>query len=162
MTPCMPIMAHTDTLTPRLHVDSHMESHYTSAINWILANTCHLEHGMHYLDDFLAVCPPPSPHLHLANHHKALLLDTFAYLHVPVAAEKVEGLSMVLTLLSLELDTDALETPLPEDKRKRLHHLVTNTVTSARFLKCELASFLGHLSFAASAVPAGRTFLRRL
>ena len=120
------------------------------AINWILADTCRLEHVMHYLDDFLAVYPP---HLHLANHHKVLLLDTFAYLHVPVAAEKVEGLSTVLMLLSLELDTDALEILLPEDNRERLHRLVTNTVTSARFLKCELASLLGHLSFAARRTP---------
>ena len=66
------------------------------------------------------------------------------------------------TLPSLELDTDALEIRLPEDKRERLHRLVTNTVISARFFKCELASLLGYLSFAARAVPAGRTFLRCL
>ena len=32
----------------------------TSAINWTLTDTCNLEHVMHYLDDFLDVCPAPS------------------------------------------------------------------------------------------------------
>ena len=82
-----------------------------SAIDWILANTCHLEHVMHYLDDFLDVCPP---HLHLASHHNVLLLDTLAYMHVPVAPEKVDGRSTVLTFLSQELDTGGLEIRRPE------------------------------------------------
>ena len=83
-------------------------------------------------------------------------------MHVPVMAEKVEGVSTVLMFLGLELDTDVLEIRLPENKRERLHRLVTDTVASARLLKGELASLLGHLSFAARALPAGRTFLRRL
>ena len=83
-------------------------------------------------------------------------------MHVPVMAEKVEGVSTVLMFLGLELDTDVLEIRLPEDKRERLHRLVTDTVASARLLKCELASLLGHLPYAARALPAGRTFLRRL
>ena len=74
----------------------------------------------------------------------------------------MEGPSTVLTFLCRELDTDALEIRHPEDKREQLHRLVTDTVASARLLKRELASLLGHLSFAPRAVPAGRTFLRCL
>ena len=68
---------------------------------------------MHYLDDFLDVYTPDPG---LAARHRELILEIFAYLGVPVAEEKVEGPSTVLTYLGLKLDTDALEIWLPASK----------------------------------------------
>ena len=74
---------------------------FTTALNWILANTCHLSDVIHYLDDFLDVSPPVDA---IAHHHRPLILEMFAYLGVPVAPEKVEGPATSLTFLGLELD----------------------------------------------------------
>ncbi|XP_065177334.1 uncharacterized protein LOC135807904 [Sycon ciliatum] len=132
---------------------------FASALHWVLEDTCRLPHLIHYLDDFLNVSPPSLP---LAQHQKLLLLDLFAYLQVPVAPEKVDGPSTVLTFLGLELDTMALEIRLPPSKLTKLSTTVSALVQSGRVQKRDLASVLGKLSFASRAVPAGRTFLRRL
>lgn len=132
---------------------------FASALEWILRDTCHLAHVMHYLDDFLDVA---QPNLAIGQHHRALILDTFNYLNVPVAPEKVEGPTTVLTFLGLELDTVELEVRLPEEKRSALLDSIQTVQQATSMTKRELASLLGHLSFASRAVPAGRTFLRRL
>jgi len=132
---------------------------FATSLNWILKNICKLAHIMHYLDDFLDVC---TPNRSVAAHHRALILDMFAYLGVPVAEEKVEGPTTVLTYLGLELDTDALEIRLPLDKLTSLRDRVSEALHSGAIQKRDLASLLGHLSFASRAVPAGRTFLRRM
>ena len=130
-----------------------------TAINWVLVHVGSLPDVMHYLDDFLDICPPSSS---VAAKHKAIILDLFQFLNIPVATEKVEGPSTVLTFLGLELDTDRLEVRLPQSKLLALRRLVSTTLDQGCVLKRELASLLGHLSFASRAIPAGRTFLRRL
>ena len=112
---------------------------------------------MHYLDDFLGICLPSSS---LVAKHKAIILDLFQFLNVPVSTEKVEGPSTVLTFFGLELDTDRLEVCLPQ--LLALRRLVSTTLDKGCVLKRELASLLGHLSFTSRAIPAARTFLRRL
>ena len=47
-----------------------------SAINWIFANTCYLEHVMHYLDDFLDVCLRTFTWLTITRH--------FSLTHSPI------------------------------------------------------------------------------
>ena len=132
---------------------------FAVSLNWILTNVWRLPHVMHYLDDFLDVCPPS---MDLAMRHKTLILDMFSYLNVPIAPEKVEGPSTVLTFLGLELDSEQLEIRLPLSKLQPLRDHVSSVLHSERLSKRELASLLGHLSFASRAVPAGRTFLRRM
>ena len=65
----------------------------------------------------------------------------------------------MLTFLGLELDTKRLEVHLPPTRLADLRVLVNSTSEASKLCKCELASLLGHLSFASKAVPAGRTFL---
>ena len=132
---------------------------FATALNWILKDTCHLTDVIHYLDDFLNVSPPcPS----IAHHHRALILDTFSYLNVPVAPEKFEGPAISLTFLGLGLDTERLEIRPPDNKRTAYLHRVSSILTSGKVSKRELASVLGNLSFATQPIPAGRTFFRRL
>jgi hypothetical protein len=56
----------------------------------------------HYLDDFLVMGPPGSS---ICNDNLAILLKVCAGLGVPLAPEKQEGPSPVLTFLGIIIDT---------------------------------------------------------
>lgn len=132
---------------------------FATALHWILEDSCRLQHLIHYLDDFLHISPPS---VTLARRHRSLILDLFSYLGVPVATEKVEGPSTCLTFLGLELDTETFEIRLPEAKRSSYLATVSSLLAAGSLTRRELASAMGKLSFASRAIPAGRTFLRRL
>eukprot|EP00117_Sycon_ciliatum_P029789 scpid74607/ scgid1212/ len=124
--------------------------------------------GMYYYEKVLPFGLRSSPFIfnQLATAINWVLVHVgslpFQFLNIPVATEKVEGPSTVLTFLGLELDTDRLEVRLPQSKLLALRRLVSTTLDQGCVLKRELASLLGHLSFASRAIPAARTFLRRL
>eukprot|EP00117_Sycon_ciliatum_P046984 scpid28771/ scgid33601/ Gag-Pro-Pol polyprotein; Pr160Gag-Pro-Pol; Matrix protein p19; Capsid protein p24; Nucleocapsid protein p15-pro; Protease; p1; Reverse transcriptase/ribonuclease H; Integrase len=132
---------------------------FATAVQFILEDACHLSQLLHYLDDFLNVSPP---HLPVAEHHRSLILDMLRYLQIPVASEKVEGPSTCLTFLGLELDSLTFEIRLPSAKHGAYLGKVNGLLQSGMASRRELASVLGNLSFAARAIPVGRTFLRRL
>ena len=103
--------------------------------------------------------------------HKATILQVFDNLGVPTAVgtDKVVGPSTCVTMLGIEIDSATGELCLPTDKLRALQHLLqswfTHHVASRRELQSlvgQLQSLVGHLSFAAKVVPAGRTFTRRL
>ncbi|XP_060110738.1 vomeronasal type-2 receptor 26-like [Heteronotia binoei] len=85
---------------------------------------------VHYLDDFLFMGPAGSGQC-------ARLMETFMQLAeelgVPLAHEKTEGPSSVLTFLGIELDTCRQTSRLPEDKVLGLRHVpgVSNGVADA-------------------------------
>ena len=56
----------------------------------------------HYLDYFLLVGSPSS---NQCEEHLKILLKTFDRLNIPVAMEKLEGPTTVLTFLGIEMDT---------------------------------------------------------
>ena len=132
---------------------------FADGLQWILQYTCKLPYVLHYLDDFLDVAGPSKDQ---AQRHHDLILDMFNYLHVPVAPEKVEGPSTTLVFLGIELDTVCLEMRLPSDKKDDILATVLRILSTNRVTKRELASVVGKLSFASRAIPAGRTFLRRM
>ena len=132
---------------------------FADSLQWILQHTCHLPHVLHYLDDFLDIA---GPNQELAETHHDLILDMFKYLHVPVAPEKIEGPATCLTFLGIELDTVALEMRLPLEKKVDFLGTVARILETNHVTSHELASVVGKLSFASRAIPAGRTFLRRL
>jgi len=129
------------------------------SIEWIIRDVGHLADIMHYLDDYLNVSAPSLP---LANQHRSIILDIMQYLNVPIAPEKVEGPSTCLVFLGIELDTVLLEMRLPQDKLQDILSAVRAILERGTVPKRELVSVLGKLSFAARAIPSGRTFLRRL
>ncbi|XP_069133228.1 uncharacterized protein [Argopecten irradians] len=68
----------------------------------------------------------------------------------------------VLTFLGLELDSEAMEIRLPQDKLEKLR---TELLAMSRRKKAtlqQLQSLIGLLNFACSVVIPGRTFLRRI
>ena len=132
---------------------------FADSLAWILESHCHLNDVMHYLDDFLNVSGPSLP---LATAQHDIILAMFAYLNVPVAPEKVEGPTTKLVFLGIELDTVDLAMRVPRDKVQDIVAILHKLLTHRSVRRRELASVVGKLSFASRAVPAGRTFLRRL
>ncbi len=114
---------------------------------------------LHYLDDFLFVGPP--------NSEKCkILLSSFQsvceVLGVPLAPEKTEGPSPIITFLGLEIDTVKQQVKVPADKLKTLRNLITATLGSeARSLQ-SIQSLIGSLNFVTRAIRPGRPFTRRL
>ena len=74
----------------------------------------------------------------------------------------VEGLATCLTFLGIQIDTHALELSLPQAKLERVAVVVARWSQSKVVSKRDLQSLIGLLSHAATVVPPGHTFIRRL
>ena len=59
-------------------------------------------------------------------------------LSVPLAVEKVEGPSTVLSFLGITLDTCKMEVKLPEEKLTRIQHTVADWLTRKKSTKSEI------------------------
>ena len=135
------------------------------ALAWLLRHNKGLKCLEHYLDDFINVSPPaPVVATSTAAVHMATILEVFANLGVPIAegADKVVGPATVMTVLGIELDTQALEMRLPADKLFEIKARLNEWAVSPSCTKHQLLSLIGLLSFASKVVAAGRTFTRRL
>ena len=78
---------------------------------------------------------------------------------MPVEESKCQGPTTCIQFLGMELDSEALEVRLPEDKLQRLKVLLKEWKGRKAGTKRDLLSLIGTLSHAAKAV---RHFLRRL
>ncbi len=68
---------------------------------------------IHYLNDFLFIFAPPSnPN---RGSLQRIILDTLDRFGVPVAHEKIEGPSAIVTFLGIVVDTRAGELRIPEE-----------------------------------------------
>ena len=76
---------------------------------------------MHYLDDLLMMGPPG---LDACQHNLNIITSICATLGIPLASEKVEGISTILTFLGIILDTETIEACLPQDKLYRTQQMV--------------------------------------
>ena len=65
---------------------------------------------LHYLDDFLIISEPKSEE---SSRHLQTLLALCERLKVPIAPEKVEGSTTMLTFLGIEIDTNQMILRLP-------------------------------------------------
>ena len=115
--------------------------------------------GMHYLDDFLFIGRPQSQDC--AQQLQAAL-RVCEELGVPVARGKIGGPSTTLVFLGIELNTVAGVLRLPQEKLQRLRQEIRHWQARRAGTKRELLSLIGSLQHAASVVPAGRSFTRRL
>ena len=98
-------------------------------LQWIIIDHCHI-FVIHYLDDFLLIGPPNSSQCASALKKTLAICN---WLGIPIAPEKVEGLSSQFTFLGIELDTLSW-----------------------------LESLLGYLQDVAKVIPSGKTFTRRI
>ena len=86
----------------------------------------------------------------------------FRMIGVPVALDKLEGPSQVISYLGIEIDSSSSTIRLPNDKLVELKQLVSLWLNRKKCTKKELLSLIGKLSFACKVVKPGRIFLRRL
>jgi len=133
---------------------------FSTFLEWLLRKATGSNKWLHYLDDFLAGHVSQDG----AGDMLKVALSTFAELGVPVAEDKVEGPTTVLSFLGIELDTANMLARLPQDKLRDLRRTIADVISRAQrkvTLK-ELQSLIGKLNFACRAVVPGRPFLRRL
>ena len=71
---------------------------YADALEWILHHNYSITELLHYLDDFLMVGPPTSQQCEQAL---AQILKLCAYLGFPIAVDKLEGPTTVITFLGI-------------------------------------------------------------
>ena len=92
-------------------------------------------------------------------------LDTLAAickeLGVPLAPEKQDGPSTLITFLGILIDTIKQELRLPKDKLRRLLETVSQWEGKKTCTRRELESLIGTLHHACKVIPAGRSFMRR-
>ena len=92
-------------------------------VEWILLNTHHLSHLMHYLDDFITAGPPDSAQCSL-NLHTAM--SVCKKLGLPIDPGKCVGPSTQLAVLGIELDSVDLCACLPGEKLAALQDLISS------------------------------------
>jgi len=114
-----------------------------------------VEHIFHYLDDF-AVLGPADTQVCLQS--LLILKRVCAVLGIPLAQDKQDGPTAVMTLLGIIIDTLRDELRLPEDKLQRLIQATTEWAGRKVCTHKELESLVSTLSYAAKIHP-GRSFL---
>ena len=137
----------------------------TDAMMWVLHQRGVVT-ALHYLDDFLLLGPPGQPSCADSLAHTLALCNELGF---PVAPEKTEGPTTVLTFLGIEVDTVQGQVRLPQDKLCRLKDTISQWMRHADYptprgsaKKRDLLSLLGLLTHAASVVKPGRAFIRSL
>ena len=114
---------------------------------------------MHYLDDFFFVAPAMSEKC-------MVLLDSFQRickaLGVPLAEEKTEGPTTIITFLGLKIDTNKQPVEVPKEKLASLISSIRRALSSEDLSLTKIQSLIGSLNFVCRAVTPGRAFLRRL
>ena len=127
-------------------------------LQWIFRNRG-ADGVIHYLDDYLFVGPPASGACGRALRRA---IEICHQLGVRLSLKKLEGPSVELSFLGLQLDTDRMEIRLPEDKLSRLRQSLEEWKQKRSCTKRELLSLLGVLHHACKVVRPGRSFLRRM
>ena len=82
-------------------------------------------------------------------------------LGVPLAPEKREGPSPVITFLRITIDTLQGQLRLPEEKLQRLMQALSEWLRRKVCTRRELESLIGTLQHACKVIRPGRSFLRR-
>ena len=91
---------------------------YAEALAWILHNNYNVSNLIHYLDDYFLAGPPSAP---TCGNYLQRFLQVCRQLGVPIATQKVEGPTAIITFLGLELDSLKQQIRLPTDKLQDLH-----------------------------------------
>lgn len=112
-----------------------------------------------HIDDFITA---GSPGLSECAYNVATMKAVCEETGLPTEPEKDEGPATVISFLGMELDTQALEIRLPQEKLSLLQSALSVWRKKKACRKRELLSLIGSLSHACKAVRAGHSFLRRL
>ena len=131
---------------------------FSSALQWILEHKLGVKDVFHVIDDFLFMALSKQTCLRHLNTFLALA----KHLGIPIAEEKTELPTTILTFLGITLNTTSRQALLPEDKLAKCRDMINNAINSTHITLRQLQSLIGTLNFACSVVQPGRPFLRRL
>ena len=127
---------------------------FADALQWVLVRKCLISAISHYLDDFILCAPTFHETQCKINDVQAL----FNKVGVPIALDKLEGPSQVMTYLGIEIDTISSVVRLPKSKLSELKCMVFSWRSKRKCTKRELLSLIGSLSFACKVIRPGRIF----
>jgi hypothetical protein len=131
----------------------------TDAVEWILKQAG-VKFVIHYLDDFLLIGAPGSRECAEALE---IVKAIFGRLGLPIAIRKLEGPTLCLIFLGIEIDTWAMELRLPVEKLRELQALLEAWLSGQQSrTRDELESLTGKLNHACAVVRPGKTFMRRM
>ena len=90
------------------------------------------------------------------------ILHVASQVGIPLAPNKLEGPTTRLVFLGILIDTNCMDSSLPDDKLHELISKLQSWSTRNKCLKRELLSLIGKLNFACRIIPAGCIFLCHL
>ncbi len=131
---------------------------FSTALHWVAQNKLHIPHMHHILDDFIIIAPSYVECKSQLDRFLAFCADV----HVPMAPEKTQGPSVVITFLGINLSSIRMEATLPQDKLIQCQQDIKFCLSHKKVTKEKLQSVNGRLNFACSVVLPGRCFLRRM
>jgi len=133
---------------------------FAEALHWIIER--HLPASIrHYLDDFLPIFKPKVP-AHIACAAVTWIEDLGTSLGLSFQPAKTIRPTTCLEFLGLELDSEAMEARLPQDKLIYLRAYILDWQARGSCSLKDLQELIGFLQFCAQVIPHGRTFIRGL
>ena len=135
-----------------------LSKNLSTGMEWVARNKLNIPHIIHILDDFLIAAESPGKCRAKRQHFLTFCEDV----GVPMAPDKTEGPSQVLTFAGIELDCCKNEARLPMEKVEKCLSAIRNLLSRRKVTLKELQSLIGLLNFACSVIVPGRVFLRKL
>ena len=111
-----------------------------------------------YLDDFLFAAITRL----LCNYVIGEFVALCEKLRIPVAYEKTEWGCTLIVFLGILLDGERMLLSLPIEKQEKALRLLNDITGKKRITVKNLQILTGYLNFLTKAIPAGRTFTRRM
>ena len=114
-----------------------------------------VQHIFHYLNDFIILGPAE------CGESLHALKQICSELSIPLAEEKQDGPTSVITFLGISIDTDRRKLHLPVDKLQRLMEEIHQWLQRRSCTRRELESLIGVMQHACKVIIPGRSFIRR-
>ena len=131
---------------------------FSTALEWIISQKLTNVKVIHVLDNFLFIAPT----FQLCQSALDLFIQIYADIGVPLAPDKTEGPSNVISFLGIELDTINMLASLPQDKVDKFLVIIHEFLTARSATLKKIQSLCGMLNFACSIILPARAFTRSL
>ena len=132
--------------------------YFSSSLEWIAKYKLSIPHVLHVLDDFLFIS---SSQLECQNSLDKLI-SMCGHIGVPIAQDKTQNSTQILTFLGIEIDTTLMQVRLPTDKVHKCITAIQQMLSQKKATLKQIQQLSGLLNFATQVVIPGRPFLRRI
>nr|XP_034972425.1 uncharacterized protein LOC118085646 [Zootoca vivipara] len=132
---------------------------FSTFVEWAMKQRSGSHYISHYLDDYFLVRPAGSD---ACARALACFEQLAAEFGIPLAADKTEGPTTVISYLGIELDSISQTSRLPQAKLQILREMISGMLLKEKTTVREVQVLLGHLNFACRVIAPGRAFCARL